>query len=286
MRCKLFELLCCLSLCIVAATAAATDAAPTARELRRFDAPEATQAVAVDRKHFYAIGNRIIAKYQKQSGERVARWTANEEQPLVHLNAGIVLDGKLYCAHSNFPQYPEASSVEIWNTSTLKHTATHSFGIYEGSLTWVDWHDDAWWAVFAHYTEQENDDPHARDSRWTSLVRFDRDWRRTGGWTFPSDVIDRFQPHSCSGGAWGADGLLYSTGHDRGELYQLALPAAGPTLRLVRVIAIPFTGQGFAWDRSETGVVYGIDRPRRQVVVAQLNDTHPVILDHSAAGAH
>ncbi len=249
---------------------------PTAQKMRRYDAPEATQAVAVDANHFYAIGNRVIAKYSKATGERSAVWTSSAELPLEHLNSGAIRAGRLYCAHSNFPRYPETSSVEIWDADTLEHVASHSFGIYEGSLTSIDWHDGAWWAVFAHYTEKVNDNPHAKDARWTSLVQFDRAWRRTGGWCFPPAVIARFEPHSCSGAAWGDDGQLYCTGHDRGELYELELPSAGATLRLLRTIAVPITGQGFAWDRNEPGVFYGIDRPRRQVVVATLPSLSPV----------
>jgi outer membrane protein assembly factor BamB len=244
-------------------------------ELRRFDAPEATQAVAVDDANFYAIGNRVIAKYDKRTGRLVSGWAASDKLPLEHLNSGLVLDGKLYCAHSNFPRYPEASSVEIWDAATLEHVGNHSFGIFEGSLTWVDRHADAWWAVFAHYTEKVNDNPHARDARWTSLVKFDNEWRRLAGWTFPPEVIARFEPHSCSGGAWGDDGMLYCTGHDRRELYQLALPKAGATLQFVQTIAVPFTGQGFAFDRDEPAVLYGIDRPRGQVVAVQFKAAKP-----------
>jgi len=239
-------------------------------ELRRFAAAEATQAVAVDDEYFYAIGNRVVAKYAKQNGEFVKRWQATPELPLEHLNSGIVLNGLLYCAHSNFPHYPETSSIEVWDTRTLEHIRSHSLGIYEGSLTWIDWYEDAWWAVFAHYSQKVNDDPHARDARWTSLVKFDRQWRRTAGWVFLPDVIERFEPHSCSGGSWGPNGLLYCTGHDRGELYELALPRAGATLRLTRTLAVPIAGQGFAWDRGEPGILYGIDPPRGEVVVVKL----------------
>ena len=190
--------------CVLANASCAVAGPPaSSEELRRFDVPEATQGVAVDDRYFYAIDDSVIAKYDKESGQFVKRWTATEELPLKHLNAGVVIDGKLYCANSNYPQYPEASSVEIWDVDTLEHVGTHSFGIYEGSLTWVDRHEGAWWAVFAHYTEKVNDDPHARDARWTSLVRFDDQWRRTGGWTFPAEVIARFEPDSCSGGAVG-----------------------------------------------------------------------------------
>jgi hypothetical protein len=142
--------------------------------------------------------------------------------------------------------------------------------VFEGSLTWIDWHEEAWWAVFAHYTQKVNDDPSAKDARWTALVQFDRKWRRTGGWTFPDQVIERFQPHSCSGGSWGDDSFLYCTGHDRGEIYRLSLPRAGSKLNLSGIVSVPITGQGFAWDRSSPGTIYGIDRPGRQVVVVEL----------------
>src|ERR1051325_11176835 len=81
-------------------------------ELRRFKAAEANQGVAVDDQHFYAITNHAIGKYRKDTGERVASWDGGGSGTLKHLNAGVVLDGKLYCAHSNFPDLPEQSSVE------------------------------------------------------------------------------------------------------------------------------------------------------------------------------
>jgi hypothetical protein len=245
----------------------------TSIELRRFAAPEATQAVAVDSTHFYAIANSIIAKYDKASGERIARWEASDDLPLTHLNSGVIREGLLYCASSNFPEYPETSSVEIFNVSEMQHVASHSFGIYEGSLTWVDWRDGAWWAVFAHYTEMVNDNPRAKPHTYTSLVKFDDQWRRLGGWVFPAEVLDRFSPHSSSGGGWGPGGFLYATGHDLGELYCLELPRAGATLRLVATIPLSVTGQGVAWDPSEPGVIYGISRPTQEVIVSRVAAT-------------
>lgn len=239
---------------------------PKAKLVRRLDAPEAVQAVAVDNTHFYAIANWTIGKYDKQSGERVASWRASSQTPLRHLNSGVVLGGKLYCANSNFPKYPPVSSVEIFDTDSLEHIGNHSFGIYEGSLTWVDLHDDAWWCVFAHYSERVNKDPHALPHTYTSLVKFDRQWRRMAGWVFPEQVLNRFDPHSCSGGGWGTDGKLYCTGHDRGELYRLRLPKAGSELILETTIQAPITGQGVAWDKHQPGKLFGIDRSQRQVI--------------------
>ncbi len=238
-------------------------------ELRRFDAPEAIQAVAVDDGHFYAITNSRIGKYNRESGKQVATWRASDEYPLTHLNSGLVRDGRLYCAHSNYPKYPNTSSVEIWDTKTLEHVGSHSFGIYEGSLTWVDWHDDSWWAVFAHYTRKSTENPRTKDNRWTSLIRFDGKWRRQAGWVFPQQVLDRFESNSCSGGAWGPDGALYCTGHDHGEVYRLELPKAGSTLVLTKTLPAPITGQGIAWDHTNN-LLLGISRPKRQVIF-----THP-----------
>ncbi|MCO6047309.1 hypothetical protein NG895_25695 [Aeoliella sp. ICT_H6.2] len=243
---------------------------PPRRLLLMFDAPEAVQAVAVDDKAFYAIANSAIGKYDKQSGEKLESWQASDEAPVKHLNSGVVVDGKLYCAHSNFPKHPNTSSVEIFDAETLEHVGNHSFGIYEGSLTVVDWHDNAWWCVFAHYSKKVNNDPRSLPHIYTSLVKFDRQWRRLAGWVFPQQVLDRFAPHSCSGGGWGDDGMLYCTGHDRGEIYQLQLPAAGSELRLLKTFKLPITGQGISLDHQESGVVYGIDRPNRQVMKCRL----------------
>ncbi|TWT98106.1 hypothetical protein Pla108_22630 [Botrimarina colliarenosi] len=253
-----------------------------AEVLRRFDAPEAVQGVAVDGHAgegaaFYAIANGAIGKYDKRTGKRLGGWRANDDLPLRHLNAGVVRDGRLYCAHSNFPQWPETSSVEVFDTATLRHIDSHSFGIDEGSLTWIDWRDDAsepdggaWWAGFAHYSQHVNDNPRALPTPYTSLVKLDSRWRRLAGWVFPPEVLNRFAPHSSSGGGWGPGGLLSATGHDRPELYLLALPRCGSTLRLVETVALPIQGQAIAWDRSDEGVVYGIDRSKRQVIACRV----------------
>ncbi len=238
--------------------------------IRRIPAPEAVQAVAVDSTAVFAIANSVIAKYDKTTGKRLAEWRATNEIPLRHLNSGVVIDGKLYCAHSNFPKYPNTSSVEIFDAENLVHVGTHSFGIYEGSLTVVDWHGGAWWCVFAHYSERVNDDARAKPHTYTSLVKFDDQWRRTAGWVFPPAVLERFDPHSCSGGVWGADGRFYATGHDRGEVYQLELPASGSMLKLTATYAATITGQGIAWDRDRPDELYGINRPKREVVVSRL----------------
>jgi len=230
-------------------------------EVGRFKAPEAFQAVAVDANHIYAIGNSTIGKYDRRTRELVGRWNSTPDIPLVHLNSGVVIDGKLYCAHSNYPTNPETSSIEIWDTQKLEHVGSHSFGIYEGSLTWIDRRDGNWWAAFAHYTRPGQ----AKDNRWTTLVRFDKQWRRLNAWTFPEHLLERFQPNSCSGGCWGPDGLLHVTGHDLGEVYRLALPASGSELKHIDTIQIPITGQGIAWDLAGKRL-FGIRRPDRQVL--------------------
>ena len=243
---------------------------PTNREfeeLRRYDAPEAGQAVAVDDQHFYAIVNSRIAKYERESGKQVAVWKSDDERPLRHLNSGVVHEGKLYCANSNFPGWPETSSIEIWDTETLEHIDSHSLGICnEGSLTWIQPTHTGWYAVFANYSKKVNDNPLAKTHKSTQLVKYDKELRRTAGWVFPKSVLDRFDPHSCSGAGFGPDSNLYFTGHDLGEVYQLDFPKAGSTLRLVETIAAPITGQGIAFHKDQ---LWGIDRAKRQVVSAK-----------------
>src|SRR5262245_40344729 len=120
-------------------------------ELKRYVAPEARQAVAVDSDSFYAIGNSSVAKYSTESGARITGCECPEGKPLIHLNSGVVLDGKLYCAHSNYPAVPMTGSIEIWDTRTMKHVGNHSFGISTGSTTWADFYREHWYVGFAHY---------------------------------------------------------------------------------------------------------------------------------------
>lgn len=253
-----------VALWVLAAQAAGAEPPQRFEEVRRFDAAAARQGVAVDAGHFYAIADRSIEKYDKRSGERVAAWAAPEGGGIVHLNSGVVLDGRLYCAHSNYPGVPMWSSVEVFDTDPLAHVDSHSFGIDTGSATWVDRHDGLWWVGFANY-DGRGGTP-GRGPSWTSVVAFDSAWRRVAGYVFPAEVVSRFEGRSNSGGAWGDDGLLYATGPDAPELYVLRLPGAGSLLELVEVVPIGAAGQGLAWDRSRPGVLFTIVKRDRQVI--------------------
>lgn len=260
------------SVCLAEPTHSQQSEPPTfaCQEIRRYDvsAVAPLQGVAVDQKFIYAIGLREIDKHDKDSGLIQFGWNAPRKDPTpVIFNAGRVREGKLYCTRSNYPEFPNLSAVEIWNVSEMRHVDSHSFGIETGWLTWLDWYDGAWWGVFANYTENVGDNPHGCDTRWTSLIRFDDQWRRTGGWVFPRGVIERLQPQSCCGGAWGPNGRLYCTGHDRGEIYELHLPIAGSTLYWSATYTAPITGGGICWDPTDPRVLYGIDREKREVVV-------------------
>ena len=238
---------------------------------RRFEAPEARQGVAVGERHFYVIGNRVIAKYDRQDGRRLAVWEGPEGGPISHLNGGVVVDGRLYCAHSNYPGIPMTSSVEIWDADTLEHVGSHSFGVAGGSLTWVDYHGGFWWAGFAQYSGARAGEP-GRDTSWTEVVQLDERWQRLQGWVFPPEVLDRFRPMSNSGASWGPDGLLYCTGHDHHEVYAMRLPKLASTLDLVRVVPVASFGQGIAWDRTPGAGrdLWGIVKDQRAVAVTRV----------------
>ncbi len=238
-------------------------------ELMRFNAKEARQGVAVDENFIYVIGTREIGKYDKVTGNFITSWNENENGPIIHLDSGAIIDGRLYCAHSNYPKVPMTSSVEVWDAETLQHIGSHSFGIRWGSCTWVDYYDGYWWAAFAHYDKWKSET--GKGTEWTTIVKFNEEWHYVNAWVFPDEVIEKFQPMSNSGGSWGPDGLLYCTGHDRAELYALQTPVSGSVLELIDTIPIDNTGQGIAWDRSDAGIIYSISKKDRQVRVFQLN---------------
>ena len=133
----------------------------------------------------------------------------------------------------------------------------------EGSLTWFGRLGAGWIAGFAHY--DGNGGSGFKDHRYASVVRFDDQWRRNGGWLMPESVLQRMAPHAASGGAIGPDGLLYLLGHDRPEMYVVAKPNMGPSLIHLATISLEAEGQAFCWAAGDTREIYSIDRRRKRV---------------------
>ncbi|OCT49480.1 putative cycloisomerase [Cladophialophora carrionii] len=216
--------------------------------VRTVNSTDANQGVAVDKEYFYSIDNYSITKHNKTTGRPLQQWYGGPDGPIIHLDGGVVINGTLYAPHSNYPTFPETSSVEEWNVTTMEHIRTHSFGIYRGSLTWVDQDSTGtWYGTFANYISQS--------------------------WIFPKELVSaNFAPMSNSGGSFAPDGWLYITGHDASAAYVMQIPAAGNVLIWVATVDLPdIAGQGIAWDRSAqaqggNGTLYGISRESRQVV--------------------
>ncbi|MCC5023228.1 MAG: hypothetical protein J6386_10780 [Candidatus Synoicihabitans palmerolidicus] len=241
----------------------------TIEEVLRFTAPEARQGVTVDADHLYVLGNREIGKYEKRTLAKVGTWKDQADGPVIHFNAGLVRQGELVVAHSNYPQIPMTGSVESFDAETLQPLRRHSFGHYFGSLTWVDRREGSWFACFAHYGNRAAE-PN-RDPTWTNLVRFDDEWRRTGGWVFPRALFEHIGgDYTLSGGAFGPGGLLYVTGHDNQQMHVLKFPALGSVMEWLGWVDVPFAGQAFAWDPQDPMVLYGIIKGTREVVVCRL----------------
>lgn len=238
-----------------------------AQEQRRYTAPEARQGVAVGEDRFYAIDNRRIAAYDRKMGELLAKWVGEPER-FVHLNSCVVSGSELVCAHSNYPSYPMESSIEWFDALSLRHLRSRRMESGIGSLTWVLPHQGSWWAAFANY-DGKGGAP-GRDHRATTLVRYDAAFNRIQSWPFPAQVLARFSPYSTSGGAWGSDGLLYVTGHDRPEAYVLELAQDQSELQSIATIAVPTAGQAIAWDFSQERTLWSIDRRSKEVVMSQV----------------
>jgi hypothetical protein len=223
-------------------------------ETRALEAPEAFQAAAAHGDWVFAIANSQVAKYDRATGKRMAMSTGEA----AHLNSGFVWEGKLYCAHSNYPLVPEKSEIKVLDLESMKLTTFKDFGNFGGSLTWAVRHDDAWWCNFAHYG-----DANAK----TFVVRLDDEWREQGRWTYPPEVLKAIGRNSLSGGIWLKDDLLV-TDHDNRVIYRLRLPKEGGVLEFIAKEPAPFTGQGFAID-AKTGGLVGINRAKRQVIFAE-----------------
>lgn len=236
----------------------------SAVETFRLKAPEAGQGVAVDRDSIYAIGNFVIARYDRKTGERTAMWRGPRGGLIGHLNACFVEKQQLWCANSNHPRLPFANSIEIFDADTLKHVRSIPLGIMdEGSLVWFDRMGQDWLVGLAHYNDETG--LGFKDNRFAGVAIHDDRWRRIGGLALPASIVDRMAPQAASGGALGPDGLLYIMGHDRPEMYVLARPLMGPYMLHIATIAIDAEGQAFDFDESQPGHVCAISRPFREV---------------------
>lgn len=216
-------------------------------------APEAHQAAAADDQFVYAIASKSIAKYDRATGQRIAVSQGEAK----HLNSGLLLDGKLYCAHSNYPQLPEQSEIKVLDLQSMQLSTFKDFGNFGGSLTWVLREQNSWWCNFARYGSANSE---------TFLVRFNDAWQEIGRWTYPPEVIRQIGTMSISGGVW-HDGSLLTTDHDHPRLYQLKIPDSGSVLQYQATLPAPFAGQGIAVD-SKTGGLIGINRAKRLILFA------------------
>ncbi|APV50895.1 hypothetical protein BWI17_15080 [Betaproteobacteria bacterium GR16-43] len=234
---------------------------PTLEQAGEFTIPEANQGVGVDQHFFYAVDNQVVAKYDKKTGKLVKRWEGPKAGPILHLDSAMLKDGRIYAAHSNYPDWPMTSSLEVFDAATMEHVGSHSFGVQWGSLTWVDFKEDHWWMGFANYDRLlgPNKTPYGHKAN-TLVVKLSRDFRLVESWTLPKVLLDKFEDMSNSGGSFGPDGFLYLSGHDPAEIYKVRPPKAGSVLELVETIPMNIRGQGIAWDRSQPGTIYGIVR--------------------------
>lgn len=243
---------------VAIASPVASRAAETAwAKAGEWSAPEAKQAAAADGRFFYAVTSTLVAKYDRETGKRVAVSTGKAE----HLNSGFFREGRLFCAHSNYPHLPEESKILVLDPETMVLSTFKDFGNAGGSLTWAVFHDGHWWCNFARY---------GADNAGTFLVKYDDQWRERGRWTYPPEVFRELHDYSFSGGVW-RDGSLLVTGHDDPVIFRFRLRNGDTRLELVEKQAVPFTGQGIA-DDPATGGLVGIDRARKKVILARPAD--------------
>jgi hypothetical protein len=232
-----------------------------------------TQGVAVDARRFYAISDTEIVMHDKVTGAALSTWRPDRslasDAHILHLNGATAAGESLYAAHSRYGVDANDCSVEIFATTgdSLRHVRTLPMPRTHGSLTWIDRRDDgSWWMGYAVYGKTLN--------RQSVIVRYrleDGAFVEEGVWSFPDAVIAQWGSWSSSGGSWGPDGLLYTTGHDGYRAYVLAWGDAGP-LYARTITGVGFDGQGIAWDRSsDDALLWGIDRGRG-VVVTRIPD--------------
>ena len=229
----------------------------------RFPAAEAIQGVAVDRDCFYAIDNHAIGKYDKRSGKKLGEWKGERGGPIIHLDGGAVVGGRLYCPHSNFSATPMVSSIEVWDCRTMRHAESHPLGFVPGAANWIDWHDGSWWVGFANYNGTGG--VPGRGNEYSFVARYDKEFRQLAAYTYPRELVDVWEGMSTSGAVWLPDGTLLMAPHTEPELYVVRLPKMGAVMELVRTIPVESEGQGIALDPDHRRI-WAIQRRTREVL--------------------
>ena len=248
---------------------------PSPDPTQSFFSIDAVQGIAVDERHVCALSGRNVSRHDKWSGMALTRSAPSKgDAGIVHLNGGVIHDGRLIAAHSDWPALPTRSSVEVWNTETLERVRTYSFGTRRGAFTRLDRHAGCWWGAFTDYGQLAREHPleqTARDFAGTRLVKMSDEFDILRTWTYPIGLLERFAPMSNTRGSRGPDSRLYLTGYDQSEAYIVTLPSTANELVWVETVDLPkIEGQEIAWDRSvESAVFHGVNRSRRQIDLAQ-----------------
>ncbi|WP_339902215.1 hypothetical protein [uncultured Cyclobacterium sp.] len=228
----------------------------TWEKMQAWASPDARQAAAANEHYIYAINNHTISKYERATGNLIVTKNLPNTK---HLNSGFFYKDLLYCAHSNYPNQPDSSSIRIIDPENLILAKTINLGESEGSLTWIVKNKEHWYALFAYY---------GKDNHLTYLAKMNNNWEIIGKWTFPKKMIEEMGKMSISGGVPWKEGFLV-TGHDEKKLYYLILPKTGKTLNFIEKYKAPFTGQGIALDPLNGGLV-GINRAENTLISSQL----------------
>ena len=112
------------------------------------------------------------------TGAALLQFAGADGGPFVHMDSGAVHRGRLYAADSTYNESPMENSVEVFDPRTMQHAGSHSFGIDRGSLTWIDRHEDSWWAAFANYDRVFDGKPYGETNN-TQVVKSELRWIAT-----------------------------------------------------------------------------------------------------------
>src|SRR5437773_934023 len=85
------------------------DLKPGYTAIGSFRSEHATQAA--DGDVVYAVSSTTVAVHDRATGKLLGTSDGKAE----HLNSAFVWDGKVYCAHSNYPKRPETSEIRVFD---------------------------------------------------------------------------------------------------------------------------------------------------------------------------
>jgi len=245
---------------------------------------DAIHGVAIGKDHFYAINTNSISKHDLHHGNLIKQIKLSDHPRIHHLNDAIMVGKNLFVTNRT---ENKKNTIEVFNDDLVYQYHINVLG-NSGVLTWIDYFQKTWWGCFAHIEDKiqytvvvefytsggiigdanslisqetnkfEKKDGNIDKERNSDLIQdtVNVQWGIRNRWYFPSELYEKMNPFSCTGGSFDSKGRLYVTGN-KDEIIILNLYSTSILMSLDYIQETKENVQCVSWDRKNN-ILYAV----------------------------